>query len=68
MPAPPIVKERKLNWCACCDFGRLEGDFSPSEVSTFYPNDYYTHSVGSSESGSTAIIVRQIAKLISRGP
>ena len=40
---PNDQTERKLNWCARCDFGRLGGEFYPTEVSTFYPDDYYTH-------------------------
>jgi SAM-dependent methyltransferase len=42
---PTDRTERSLNWCARCEFGRLEGEFSASEVSSFYPEDYYTHSI-----------------------
>src|SRR4051812_37032232 len=30
-------------WCDRCQLGRLGGVFSPQDVSTFYPPDYYTH-------------------------
>jgi len=42
---PEITKEHLLNWCQNCNFGRLQGDFTPIEVSTFYPNEYFTHGV-----------------------
>ncbi len=41
---PEDRQERQLYWCTKCDYGRLGGDFTPSEVAYFYPNVYYTHS------------------------
>jgi SAM-dependent methyltransferase len=32
-----------LNWCNKCQFGRLEGEFSPEKVEGFYKIAYYTH-------------------------
>jgi 2-polyprenyl-3-methyl-5-hydroxy-6-metoxy-1,4-benzoquinol methylase len=34
-----------LNWCARCEFGRLDGNFKPEQVTSFYPKNYYTHGV-----------------------
>ncbi len=36
-------REWQLNWCAECEFGRLEGEFTPEKVASFYPAAYYTH-------------------------
>lgn len=36
--------ERRLNWCPRCDFGRIEGEFTPGQIAHFYPPGYYTHS------------------------
>lgn len=33
----------RLWWCSDCEFGRLEGQFTPDDVASFYPTDYYTH-------------------------
>jgi SAM-dependent methyltransferase len=30
-------------WCNYCNFGRLEGHFTPDSVQSFYDIDYYTH-------------------------
>lgn len=34
---------RALRWCDTCDFGRLDGDFTPQTIASFYPENYYTH-------------------------
>ncbi|WP_084800962.1 class I SAM-dependent methyltransferase [Bradyrhizobium sp. Tv2a-2] len=39
-----------LRWCNQCSFGRLAGDFTPEQVSSFYPASYYTHSIAKDES------------------
>ncbi len=38
------IKEHQVNWCGRCKFGRLEGNFTPQEITSFYPDVYYTHS------------------------
>ena len=38
--------ERQLNWCTGCKYGRLDGQFTPGEVASFYPLEYYTHGNG----------------------
>lgn len=40
---PEDQKVRTLHWCDACEFGRLEGAFTPQEIASFYPSDYYTH-------------------------
>jgi 2-polyprenyl-3-methyl-5-hydroxy-6-metoxy-1,4-benzoquinol methylase len=35
--------EYRLHWCEACDFGRLQGDFTPEQISRFYTDGYYTH-------------------------
>ena len=40
---PDDCNTYKVNWCDVCDFGRLEGDFTPQTVQCFYPSNYYTH-------------------------
>ncbi len=32
-----------LYWCYPCSFGKLDGEFTPERVATFYPPNYYTH-------------------------
>jgi len=32
-----------LAWCSDCAYGTLAGAFTPNEVASFYPADYYTH-------------------------
>ena len=36
-------EEWQVAWCANCEFGRLEGQFTPNLVASFYPPVYYTH-------------------------
>lgn len=33
-----------VHWCQACDLGRLAGEFTPEQISSFYPVNYYTHS------------------------
>jgi len=40
---PNVSTEYSLEWCADCDFGGVAGDFSSSDVTPFYTEDYYTH-------------------------
>jgi SAM-dependent methyltransferase len=40
---PQVSTEYSLAWCANCEFGRIAGEFTPSEVSAFYTQGYYTH-------------------------
>jgi SAM-dependent methyltransferase len=42
---PDDREERQLYWCTGCKYGRLGGDFTPSEVASFYPAAYYTHGI-----------------------
>jgi SAM-dependent methyltransferase len=50
---PHVLTEYRIEWCAGCDFGRVAGKFTPSEVSSFYTSDYYTHAAPG-ESGKAA--------------
>lgn len=43
-PDDPV--EYRVNWCGSCDFGRIEGNFTPETVSELYPPTYYTHGKG----------------------
>src|SRR5215213_1597499 len=49
---PKATTVYRLNWCDACDFGRLEGNFTPAEVSEFYPSNYYTHAAVGSTFGA----------------
>lgn len=40
-PSSPRVFD--IYWCERCSFGRVAGEFTPTEVSGFYPETYYTH-------------------------
>jgi len=40
---PTDRTEYLLNWCYKCEFGRLDGDFTPNAVQDFYNVAYYTH-------------------------
>jgi hypothetical protein len=40
---PADRTEYILNWCDRCEFGRLEGKFTPDTVKDFYDIAYYTH-------------------------
>jgi SAM-dependent methyltransferase len=51
---PQVLTEYQVEWCADCDFGRVAGEFTPSEVAGFYTTDYYTH-VAPGESGKAAM-------------
>ena len=41
----------ELWWCDACEFGRLQGDFTPEQVAGFYSEDYYTHKSGGKSFG-----------------
>ena len=36
-------EEWQVAWCAECEYGRLQGQFTPERVASFYPTEYYTH-------------------------
>jgi len=40
---PSDPTEQQVVWCKKCAYGRVLGDFSPSEVARFYHIPYYTH-------------------------
>jgi len=40
---PADRAEYSVNWCDNCEFGRLEGNFTPTVVQSFYDIPYYTH-------------------------
>jgi SAM-dependent methyltransferase len=42
------VSEYSVFWCDKCQFGRLDAEFTPSRVASFYPKEYYTHADGDS--------------------
>jgi len=52
-----------LFWCANCDFGRLEGDFSPEQISEFYPSNYYTHSKAATAAAPWSLTERALVHL-----
>jgi SAM-dependent methyltransferase len=51
-------EERQLYWCAGCQYGRLRGDFTPSEVASFYPALYYTHGTAQKPANKLSIFDR----------
>ncbi len=40
---PGEQKTWEILWCDSCRYGKVAADFTPDEVSRFYPTDYYTH-------------------------
>lgn len=40
---PSIPQEWPVRWCTSCEFGRVDAELTPSEVSEFYAVEYYTH-------------------------
>jgi SAM-dependent methyltransferase len=56
---PELATEYSLAWCASCEFGRIEGEFTPAEVATFYTDNYYTHVArNDAEQSSTHLLDR----------
>lgn len=54
---------RALNWCDRCSFGRLDGDFTPEQIGSFYPPGYYTHVAGHEPGGSSSFLNRLLVHL-----
>lgn len=52
-----------LFWCSSCEFGRLEGDFTPEQVAGFYPTDYYTHGTTAPLTSRASIVERTLVHL-----
>src|ERR1700738_5207095 len=40
---PQVLTEYQIEWCEHCEFGRVAGEFTPSDVAGFYASEYYTH-------------------------
>jgi SAM-dependent methyltransferase len=40
---PQVSTEYLLEWCTPCEFGKIAGSITPSNVAAFYTADYYTH-------------------------
>jgi 2-polyprenyl-3-methyl-5-hydroxy-6-metoxy-1,4-benzoquinol methylase len=57
---PQVTTEYRLEWCAGCAFGTVAGSFTPSDVSSFYTPDYYTHITSN---GSQAASMRMLDRL-----
>jgi SAM-dependent methyltransferase len=56
---PEVATEYSLAWCANCGFGRIEGEFTPAEVTAFYTKGYYTHAApGEAEQSSMSLLDR----------
>ncbi len=49
-----------LRWCGVCDLGRLAGEFTPGQIATFYPIDYYTHTAATPKSERISILERTL--------
>jgi SAM-dependent methyltransferase len=41
---PQDSTEYVVEWCSPCEFGKVAGTFTPSDVAAFYTANYYTHS------------------------
>jgi SAM-dependent methyltransferase len=51
-------REFVLMWCDHCAFGTLAGRFTPAEIATFYPPDYYTHNPSTAPEGRATLLDR----------
>jgi SAM-dependent methyltransferase len=40
---PEVGTEYAVEWCRHCQYGRVAGKFTPSEIAGFYAAGYYTH-------------------------
>jgi SAM-dependent methyltransferase len=40
---PQNSTEYVVEWCTSCEFGKVAGGFTPSDVAAFYTANYYTH-------------------------
>src|ERR1700677_97143 len=56
---PEVSTEYTLAWCPGCEFGRIQGEFTPAEVAAFYTDGYYTHvAPGEAKQSSMSLLDR----------
>jgi SAM-dependent methyltransferase len=55
---PDDRMEWPIGWCTTCQYGRLEGNFSPTKVGSFYSMPYYTHDIIAKPKGNLAFLDR----------
>lgn len=56
---PQVSTEYLVEWCPSCEFGKIAGGFTPSDVAAFYTADYYTHvTPGAADRSSLSLLDR----------